>query len=327
MRKVENLSKGKSRNQRWVNGFGSLAFFLLLALQYTAKPDDGSFVKSLVIGSRSAFKVPILSATPYGSSLFDGDKDLLPDSLEWVTLSDPTRSDTDRDGFSDFLEVVNYSSPRIVGKHNSFKAAFRVLVNLEPNKTFLNQKDLWAHCLFHVPIGGLEKVLAFSLFVDVGGIRYPLAAIMNNGLRDIKESSDGKGGKFIRLSYRFSVNAYSMPGALTISGVAIFNGRVFKSGSFLSKDNGAFFSLVRLSPNDLAFQSAGKQEVTNPFWHKNRVCVFKLDTQAIGGAGVLCEVVSSKCQSASRLRCAPNCLKMKGLTFILPDGLGVVVGG
>ena len=56
-----------------------------------------------------------LSATE--ETLFnDVDDDLLPDSVEWVSLTNSTNPDTDGDGISDFVEVVQRGRPRQAGE-------------------------------------------------------------------------------------------------------------------------------------------------------------------------------------------------------------------
>ena len=268
-----------------------------------------------------------LKAYPMDYRLKDQDKDLLPDSLEWVTLSNELSADTDKDGVGDFEEVVHFDLPNVFDKKGKLEKGFRVLSTLEPDPYVRQKKDLWIHCLFHFPAGKLEDLKAFSLFLDSGGIRYPLTGIMVSGFRELKTKKDPRRGLFVRISYCFSVSPSIIPANFAISGVSILGAKVYRAGTLIVKEGGSFLTLVKADPKRLAFQTAGRFETTNPFWSKNRVCVFKLDTQAIGRLGVLCEVVSSSCQVATRFKCAPNCKKMKGLTFVLPDGLGAITGG
>jgi|GEM_PF-2142598 len=260
-------------------------------------------------------------------ALVDSDSDLLPDSLEWITLSDPLKVDTDSDGVSDFVEIVSYGLASKKGGASRPKNGFRVLFNLEPTPKRVHCKDLWVHCLFYIPSGSLTEIKGFSLFLDVSGIRFPLNDLIKRGFVSLKVGRDLKGGVLVRSTFKASVPIKKFPNKFLISGLAIVGNRLLRSGSLMVKDGGSFLTIVRLDKQKLGFQTAGRLELTNPFWSKNRVCVFNLDTQSVGAAGLLCEVVSAKCQIASRFKCAPNCNKMKGLTFILPDGLGVVVGG
>jgi hypothetical protein len=273
------------------------------------------------------FKEAKLTAEPFGAKLTDSDSDLLPDSLEWVSLSNPKSSDSDLDGVDDFSEVVHYGFPSIKDNPKINKVGFRVLFNLEPNLVDSKRRDIWIHCLFQLPGAKIKQLKAFSLFVDIGGIRYPLGPLMRQGFRQFASKLDNAKGLFLRYSYCFTVDAAFIPNTMTISGVSIINNSVFKAGSLLINDQGSFLTLVNLGTKKFGFQTAGRFEATNPFWSKNRVCVFALDTQTIGRSGVLCEVISSKCEAAIRFKCAPNCLRMKGLTFILPDGLGAISGG
>src|SRR5688572_2684876 len=54
--------------------------------------------------------------TPLGADpvdpFLDTDDDFLPDSVEWTVVTSPQRGDTDFDGISDFVEVVQHGNPR-----------------------------------------------------------------------------------------------------------------------------------------------------------------------------------------------------------------------
>ncbi len=259
----------------------------------------------------------------------DHDGDLLPDDLEALLTSNPWSADTDGDGEGDFVEAVSYRALNAKEPPAAARDGFRVILTTTRNTKTKDPTDrtLSIHILLRLASGRIQDLKGLALLLDLHGKVADVSDLLFRGLRQAVTRMDPKQGLLMRLTVALPLNpAVGKLGPLTFACYAGVGDRILKSAAVLLYTNQVFQTILPQGGR-LNFVASGTDEVANPFWAKNRACVFSLDVQAIGRGGVLCEVKDAACRTAARLRCTASCSRMKGLTFYLPDGLSLITGG
>lgn len=259
--------------------------------------------------------------------LVDSDGDLLPDQLEWVTLTDPRVSDTDQNGKDDFLQTVQHLSPGST-KNRPDQDEVRVLVS---SVKVGNDADVYVHMLFRFlgnRVGNVQQMTPFITFGTAQPINVPIMELIGSGPVAVRTSYSQAHGTFIAISARIS-RASDLAPLLpaTIGAEAIIDGKDYTSGTYLAQTDGLQVALVPIDAGFVAQPIVGGDGQNNPFWNANSVCVMKMTVVGSGLSGMLCEVDSAQCEVANGLRCAPSCRSSIGRLVFVPDGLSTLTGG
>ena len=117
-------------------------------------------------GTSEGLRLQAASDDPY----LDSDGDLLPDQLEWVTLSSPSSADSDGDGRDDFLEVVQHTATYQGTSTQPVDNEMRVLLS---TATSGRSRDIWMHCLFRFASGRLDLDW-FAPYITNGQVAVPM---------------------------------------------------------------------------------------------------------------------------------------------------------
>ena len=259
--------------------------------------------------------------------LADRDGDLLPDSLEWMTLTDPAVQDTDGNGIDDFLQTVQHLSP-LSTKLRPVQDEVRVLVSSAKHG---QDTDIYVHMLFRFVgnrIGNVQSMVPFITIGTSNPISVPIMELIGTGPIAVRSSYDPVHGTYIAISARIARAADL--GALlpaTIGATATIDGRSYTSGSYLTQTDNLQVALVPIDQGFLAQPINGGDGTSNPYWNSNSVCVVKMEVVGSGLAGSLCEINAAECEVANGLRCAPSCRSAVGKLVFVPDGLSTLTGG
>jgi len=254
--------------------------------------------------------------------LRDEDGDLLPDALEWVLFSDPTQADADHDTVDDFMEAIQYTSPRHANSAQPAAPRCRVLVNTTGDAT---NRRFWLHLLAQLPTGKLSDFKGLSIFLTVGQHKVYLDPLLFLLFAQVQGRLDAKNGYLVRVSFELPIAALMSSLKVTTFGAKTLLGSQQTSAATLLLNLGTFHSVSVFNNNkDLALTTAGPLENENPYWSINKICVMEMSFQGLGPGWLICEVDSADCELESGGRCASNCATAEGLTFFLPDGLQLV---
>ena len=270
---------------------------------------------------------PILRAADI-DAFTDSDGDLLPDSLEWLTLTNPNETDSDSNGTDDFLQTVQHIAP-MSGKLRPVQDEVRVLVSSFKNG---DVDEVYLHMLFRFvgnQIGNFQSLVPFLAIGSSSPAVVPIDQLIGTGPICVRSKYDASTGTYLIVSARIArANDLAWVLPCTIGAEAIIDGRRYTSGTYVSSADGSQVALVPVSSQSFVAQPLqGGEGQTSPLWNTNSVCSMKLDIIGAGMAGMLCEVSSADCEIANGLKCAPSCRANVGRMVFVPDGLGTLTGG
>lgn len=261
----------------------------------------------------------------------DSDGDLLPDNLEWVSLSDPASGDSDGDGRDDFIEAVQSTSMHLATPGQPLDQEMRVLLSSNEDRP-TGERFVWMHCLFRFASGRMDLDWFFP-FIAINGVSVPIADIFGRTPMDLRVRAHPTEGMYAIVSLRLARErdfARSLP--CTVNARAAISGRFLSSSIYAYDSFGTVTTLMPLGKDGLrgalvAQSLPPHNGSSNTFFSGNRVCVQTLTLTGHVPGGYLCEVETSACQTANALRCASDCAGKVGNTLIAPDGLGAITGG
>jgi hypothetical protein len=270
---------------------------------------------------------PILRAAEL-DAFTDSDGDLLPDCLEWVTLTSPSESDSDSNGTDDFLQTVQHIAP-MSGKIRPVQDEVRVLVSSFKEG---DEQEVYLHMLFRFvgnQIGNVQSLVPFIAIGSNAPALVPIDQLIGSGPVCVRSRYEESTGTCLIVSARIAkASELSWVLPCTVCAEAIIDGRRYTSGTYVSSSDGSQVALVPVSSQAFVAQTLqGGEGQTGPFWNSNSVCSMKLDVVGAGLAGMLCEVSSADCEVANGLKCTPSCRANVGRMVFVPDGLGTLTGG
>jgi len=277
----------------------------------------------------STVAVPRMEATT-PAYLADTDGDFLADVIEWAVLTNSTRPDTDADGISDFVEVVQFGTPLHAGLPSAQDHEMRTVVTVEDDP-FLGE-IVWMHFLFRfMGVGGQSVQL--DPWIELMGARVPFGLQFGSQNVFLEQRVDPYEGHFAVLSTRLADRA-TLQSLLpcTFGADARIGTRTLRVGTHTFDLDGQFSHLVPIGapgPNGGGFavqQSGAPQEDSNPFANSNKLCVMQLRRVGTAPGGILFETRDPNCEEASGLECSVKCPQAEGWTITLPDGLGPLTG-
>lgn len=265
-----------------------------------------------------------------GNTLVDSDQDLLPDEAEWVLLGDPSSPDTDGDGVDDFIEAIEHQS--LVQSGNPQLAptdSMRVVVHTSPG-SMPGEREFWVHLLYRLPSGNeLDLEATILLFRTDDGRELDLTPLLFTPLvRETKTRMDPTHGLLKRISLRLpEAPGFSTLTPCSFRAYSLVCRQIIGSGMPLFFVNGAYHVLTHMRTDQAVMQSAGQNELSNPFWSAQKVCVLKVEAQAYGPFGILCEITDANCETAQTPSCTSACRDSIGILFTFPDALSLILGG
>jgi hypothetical protein len=263
----------------------------------------------------------------------DTDGDLLPDSVEWVVLSDPSTADTDGDGRDDFIEAVQYTSMRSATPPQAVDQEMRVLLSSLVDR-YSGERYVWLHCLFRFASGRVDLDW-FMPFLSTGreGLAVPIGDIVGRTPMRLSVRGSPNEGAYAIVTLRLARErdfVHTLP--CMVNARACISGRFLAASTYVFASYGTLSTLVPLGRDSaqgqlIAQSLAAHDGSSNTFFSGNRVCVQTLGITGQVPGGYLCEVESSTCEPANGLRCSSDCSRQVGETLIAPDGLGAITGG
>ena len=265
-----------------------------------------------------------------GVQLFDSDGDLLPDDVERILMLDPHQKDTDGNGIDDFLHVVQFrrdsSTTPLVTDHE-----MRVVVSASevPNGQGGSAQSVWVHMLFRFVGASVQDLTTFDPFLDHWGIRVPMFDLLRYSESRFETLNHPTEGLYVALSIALaSPDALGRLSPCTLGASATLAGRQVTTGSFVQTLGGHLTTIVATEADHGVVQSLTSIPVDDPFWTRDRVCLFRLSQVATAPGGVLAEVNAADCIPTRRpTACPPTCQTSVGRVLYFPDGMRTVTGG
>jgi hypothetical protein len=261
------------------------------------------------------------------SPFVDSDLDFLPDALEWALLTNPHRSDSDNDGTSDFLEVVQRGMPQQANPPAPADHEMRIVLSSFRNA---NGQDITMMNLLFRFLGGVQLMTSFQPWIQIPqlpGVLLPLDSLTNSVVSIVQRVEPGE-GLWVRVSMTMadeSLLRNLLP--CTIGADAIIGGRQIRSGLAVLEVSGVVASLVRFDSERFALQSIG---ASNPITggEPNKICVIGLEDRGSSpGGSVVYVVVEAACQPMNDFECGSGCPQNLGFTINIPGGIGSITGG
>ncbi len=260
----------------------------------------------------------------------DTDGDLVPDMLEWVVFSDPTRADSDGDGQDDFLEITQHTAPFAFTAAKPFDHEMRLLVS-EFNGAEDGQGEIWLHCLFRFA-SGMPSIDWFLPQIHTTGVSVPIGELFGQTPFRITMLPANGGGSYAVLTMllaRTSEFAHLLP--CTVSARASVGGRVFVTGSYVMSVGGSATALMPAGLDSISdrfmLQTLSDSSSSSSFFRRNKVCEMELAVIGSTPGGHICEVNRAACEPANGLKCNVSCDQSAGAMIFVPDGLTTITGG
>lgn len=274
----------------------------------------------------------LAAAEPTGH--LDTDGDMLPDALEWVLMSDPTKVDSDGDGEDDFLSAVQHGMP--APKDHEM----RVAVHAWGGGLYLDLMVRW------FPGEDPGDVV---VFLETQQQRMSINHVFLFQLAELKIKSVEREGDYLFASARLCDLDQVKPLLPCTLGVdGSIGGKQMASGIVLDEVDGEVVGLVPL-PDTYAqafalhpidggsFAQAADNEdgpgsgngttVGGPrrFWQGSKTCEMQLVPVGSGGGSTVTEVSDARCSGAPTLRCAPSCADWTGKIYVIGDLLPYLI--
>jgi hypothetical protein len=262
--------------------------------------------------------------------LYDADGDSLPDSLEWVLMSDPLAMDSDSDGRDDFLEVVQHTSVTRQTMVQPVDHEMRVAVSCAPDLV-TGEPHVWMHCMFRFA-STTADVNWFMPFLSTGKENVPLTRMIGSTPMGWVVRPDSGQGVYGIFSMRLATArefARSLPCSVNVR--AAIGGRYICSSSYVFPTNGQICTLVPhgrdVQNTRLTVQTLMAHDGTsNTFFTGNRQCEQTMVLTGMSPVGPVYEIVNSECEVSEGMRCGSECPTQQGSSIVAPDGLGALTG-
>jgi hypothetical protein len=274
---------------------------------------------------------PAVLAASTVDPLIDSDEDFLPDVVEWAVLTNAANPDTDNDGNPDFVEVVQYGSPRQVGSTRVLDHEMRVVVTGPAEVS--SPSPAWMHLLFRF-VGAPSLMSSFQAWLELPGLpgmQVPIDVLGSNQ-GEFAQRQTATEGLWVRMSIPMvSIEVLRLVLPCSIHARAVIGGRNIATSVKLFDVQGVPCTLTPFNsnPNQLAVQTLGilRAGDSGSGGGTNRVCLLTLERAGTGPGGHVYEVVDASCEDCNELECAPSCPQSVGWVFTIPGGIETITGG
>ncbi len=245
-------------------------------------------------------------------------------------MLDPYSRDTDGNGIDDFLHVVQFrrdssTTPRVIDHE------MRVVVSVSDadGSSGGPSPTVWVHLLFRFVGASIQDLTSFDPFLDHWGLRVPLFDLLGLADSRFETLNHPSEGLYVALSVALaSPVELSRLSPCTLGASATLAGRRVTTGSFLQTLSGELTTFVATESDHGVIQALTPTPVDDPFWTRDRVCLFRLSQVATAPGGILAEVDTADCIPARRpAACPPTCQSSVGRVLYFPDGMRTVTGG
>ena len=257
-------------------------------------------------------------------AFLDSDGDFLPDSVEWIALTNAQQADTDGDAIGDFVEFVQRGRPRQAGPALPVDHELRVAVTGPRPGTA--DTMTWLH-IFLLKAENAASVSSLDAWIDLPGLAGTRIAFDPLSVPGVAFDARLAGNGALWL--RCSVPLLGVPLMQAIApcsfGVdTVVGGRALTSGAKLIDAQGVLATLTPFDVGTFAVQSLSPPAAGvagSGAGSSNRVCV--LDMQEVGSspAGTLYAVVDASCEDCNDIECVLlNCRESIGWIVTVPGG-------
>jgi hypothetical protein len=267
------------------------------------------------------------------SATLDSDNDFLPDAVEWVLLSNSHKVDTDADGISDFIEVVEGGQPRHQSPVLPADQQMRLVVTGPLPES--SDPRTWIHVFHRVmtaeatPGSGPAAIQSFATWYEspsYPGIQLPLNSFATSETI-YRERITPTDGIWVQVSIPLVPEAtLSSVLPCTIWAESVIAGETVTSGTNLVNTSSGVASLVPFDEWRYVFQILTPQPANMMVTESNQVCVIELKEQTSGAAGTTYQVTDADCEDANELECSTACQQSIGWTVTIPGGTALVGG-
>lgn len=268
----------------------------------------------------------VLRADPPPPGL-DSDNDFLPDEVEWACLTSAQSPDTDSDGTSDFVEVVQRGNPRQPNGPLPPDHEMRIVVTSNPTA---QNNEVTLHLLFRF-MGDTTLLSNIDVWAEIGaaeGFRFPLTNFASGPIT-IDQRFVPSEGLWVRVSAPM-VSEAILRAVLpcTIGADALIGSRSITTKVPVIDRSGITSTLVPYGgPALFAVQSIGALTATTDLLVNNRICVLQLESVGDGSGGSTFQITGAECQDCNDLQCGVGCAASVGTVIVLPGGPGSITGG
>lgn len=262
--------------------------------------------------------------------LLDTDGDSVPDNVEWLFMSDPTKADSDGDGRDDFLEIAQHTSLKSATPVQPMDDEMRVAVSIAPDPDS-GVRYVWMHCLFRFA-SGTPNLSWCVPYLSTAMCPVPIIGMIGQTPLNLTMRTNAREGMYAIASMRLATVAefrHVVP--CTVNVRAAVGGRYVCSSAYVFDSDGALCTLL---PQGLDCPSAkmvvqtiephdGSKTTT---FASNRKCEQTLVFAGMSAGGAVYEVDSSSCEVSEGMRCGASCPKAVGTSIVLSSGMGSLTG-
>jgi hypothetical protein len=252
----------------------------------------------------------------------DSDGDFLPDVVEWMAMTNAYDPDTDGDGISDFVEVVQRGNPHYVSTAIPADHEMRAFVT---SVSEAHGCQCYLHLAFRF-MGGSNLLSSLGTWIELPampGVRLSLNQLASHAV-EFEQRMEPNEGLWVRLTLALSSeNAIRQLLPFTLGADAQIGTRQISTAMPVFDYFGTTSGLVAFNGGQVTVQSLELAPVPG----NNRVCVLQLRQVGSGPAGTVCEVTDAECVDYNDLNCGANCQGSIGTTFTIPGGVNRITGG
>jgi len=250
--------------------------------------------------------------------LIDTDDDFLPDVVEWAVMTNATTEDTDQDGVSDFVEVVQRGSPRVPNAPAALDHEMRVVVTgPQPGSP---SQETWLH-LFARFATTPASVSYFGLWLETPtypGLHIPIDILSVGGLT-VRDRFTPQEGYWLQASVPMvSPAALQMLLPCSFHAEAVIDSRYLTTTVNLFDAGGDIASIMPFGYGKFAIQTIAAPALAGN--QTNKVCVLELTEIGAGPGGSVYEVTHAECEDCNELECGAGCPESVGWFVTIPGG-------
>lgn len=250
--------------------------------------------------------------------LADSDDDFLPDVVEWAVMTNATTADTDNDGISDFVEVVQRGSPRHPNQPAPLDHEMRIVVTgPQPGSP---DQDTYLH-LFARFATTPANVSYFAIWLEVPawpGVHFPIDILSAGGMT-VRDRFTPLEGYWLEASFPMvSASVLQVLLPCTFHAEAMIDNRFLSTTVNLFDAGGDIASIVPYGDSKFAIQSIAAPLSSGN--QSNKVCVLEMSEIGSSPGGAVYQVTHAECEDCNELECGAGCPESVGWIVTIPGG-------